>query len=84
MSQTENRRARGVKRNYPESIAIIADFVMEAVRDGKSVAELMSEGGKVLRHNQVMAGIAEKIQEVEMEATFPDGTKLVAIHNSIR
>ena len=63
------RLARGVKLNYPESVAIIADFVMEAARDGKSVAELMSEGGKVLRHDQVMDGIAEMTQEVEMEAT---------------
>ena len=78
------RLARGVKLNYPESIAIIADFVMEAARDGKSVAELMSEGGKVLRRDQVMDGISEMITEVEMEATFPDGTKLVTIHNPIR
>jgi urease subunit gamma len=78
------RLVRGVKLNYPESIAIIADFVMEAARDGKSVAELMSEGGKLLRRDQVMDGIAEMIQEVEIEATFPDGTKLVTIHDPIR
>ena len=79
-----NRLARGVKLNYPESVAIIADFVMESARDGKSVAELMSEGGNLLRRDQVLEGIPEMIQEVEMEATFPDGTKLVTIHDPIR
>jgi urease subunit gamma len=78
------RLARGVKLNYPESIALIADFVMEGARDGKSVADLMSEGGKVVTRGQVMEGISEMIQEVEMEATFPDGTKLVTVHNPIR
>ena len=81
---SRGRLARGVKLNYPDSIAIVADFVMEAARDGKSVAELMSEGGKLLRRDQVMDGIPEMIQEVEVEATFPDGTKLVTVHNPIR
>jgi urease subunit gamma len=78
------RLSRGVKLNYPESVALIADFVMEGARDGRSVAELMSDGGKILTREQVMEGIAEMIEEVEMEATFPDGTKLVTIHNPIR
>jgi urease subunit gamma len=78
------RLARGVKLNYPESVALITDFVMEGARDGKSVAELMSAGGKVLSRDQVMEGIPEMIPEVEMEATFPDGTKLVTVHNPIR
>ena len=77
------RLARGVKLNYPESIALITDFVMEGARDGKSVAELMSAGGKVLSRDQVMEGIPEMIPEVEMEATFPDGTKLVTVHDPI-
>jgi urease subunit gamma len=78
------RLARGVKLNYPESVALITDFVMEGARDGRSVAELRSDGGKILTRDQVMEGIAEMIEEVEMEATFPDGTKLVTIHNPIR
>jgi urease subunit gamma len=78
------RLARGVKLNYPESVALITDFVMEGARDGKSVAELMSAGGKVLSRDQVMEGIPEMILDVEMEATFPDGTKLVTVHNPIR
>jgi urease subunit gamma len=78
------RRARGVKLNHPESIALITDFVMEGARDGKSVAELMSEGGKVLPREQVMEGIPEMIHEIEVEATFPDGTKLVTVHDPIR
>ena len=78
------RLARGVKLNYPESIALIMDYVMEGARDGKSVADLMSEGGKVLTREQVMEGIAEMIHEVQVEATFPDGTKLVTVHNPIR
>jgi urease subunit gamma len=78
------RLSRGVKLNYPESVALIADFVMEGARDGRSVAELMSDGGKILTREQVMEGIAEMIEEVEMEATFPDGTKLVTIHDPIR
>ena len=80
----ERRLRRGVKLNYPESVALITDFVMESARDGKSVAELMSEGGKVLRRDQVMEGIPEMIHEVEVEATFVDGTKLVTVHDPIR
>jgi len=78
------RLARGVKLNYPESVALITDFVLEGARDGKSVAELMSEGGKVLTRDQVMEGIEEMISEMQVEATFPDGTKLVSVHNPIR
>ena len=78
------RRARGLKLNYPESIALIADFVLEGARDGKSVAELMAESGKILTRAEVMEGIAEMIPEMQVEATFPDGTKLVPIHNPIR
>ena len=78
------RLARGVKLNYPESIAIITDFVAEGARDGKHVADLMSEGGKILTRNQVMEGISEMIHEIQVEATFPDGTKLVTVHNPIR
>ena len=78
------RLARDVKLNYPEAVALITDFIMEGARDGKSVAELMSEGGKILTRDQVMEGISEMIHEVEMEATFPDGTKLVTVHNPIR
>jgi urease subunit gamma len=78
------RLARGVRLNYPESIALITDFVMEGARDGKSVAELMSEGGKILSRDQVMEGVSEMIQQIQVEATFPDGTKLVPIHDPIR
>ncbi len=78
------RLARGVKLNYPESVALITDFVMEGARDGKSVAELMSAAGKVVTRDQVMEGIPEMIPEVEMEATFPDGAKLVTVHDPIR
>jgi urease subunit gamma len=78
------RLARGVKLNYPESVALITDFVLEGARDGRSVAELMSEGGKVLTRDQVMEGIEEMISEMQVEATFPDGTKLVSVHNPIR
>ena len=78
------RLARGVKLNYPESVALIRDFVMERARDGKSVAELMSEGGKILGRDQVMESIPEMIHEVEVEATFVDGTKLVTVHDPIR
>lgn len=83
-SVARGRRARGVKLNYPESIALITDFVLEGARDGKSVAELMSESGKVLTRAEVMEGIAEMIPEMQVEATFPDGTKLVPIHDPIR
>ena len=78
------RLARGIKLNYPESVALITDFVMEGARDGKSVAELMSESGKILTRDHVMQGISEMIYEMQVEATFPDGTKLVSIHNPIR
>jgi len=78
------RLARGIKLNYPESVALITDFVMEGARDGKSVAELMSEGGKIVTRNQVMEGIPEMINEIQVEATFPDGTKLVSLHDPIR
>ena len=78
------RLARGIKLNYPESTALITDFVLEGARDGKSVAELMSGGGKVLTRNQVMEGIPEMLHEMQVEATFPDGTKLVSIHDPIR
>ena len=78
------RLARGVKLNYPESVALITDFVLEGARDGKSVAELMSESGKILKRDQVMEGIPEMIREMQIEATFPDNTKLVSIHDPIR
>ena len=78
------RLARGVKLNYPESVALITDFVMEGARDGKSVADLMSEGGKLLTRDQVMEGISDMLHEMQVEATFPDGTKLVSIHDPIR
>ena len=77
------RLKRGVKLNYPESVALITDFVLEGARDGKSVAELMSESRKVLGRDQVMQGISEMIPEMQVEATFPDGTKLVSIHEPI-
>ena len=79
-----NRRARGVKLNYPESVALISDFVVEGARDGKSVAELMSDSGRVLARADVMEGIPEMLQQLQVEATFPDGTKLIPIHNPIR
>jgi len=78
------RLARGVKLNYPEAIALISDFVVEGARDGRSVADLMSAGGEVLKRADVMDGIAEMIHDVQVEATFPDGTKLVTVHNPIR
>jgi urease subunit gamma len=78
------RLARGVKLNYPESVALITDFVLEGARDGRSVSALMSESGKVLRRDQVMQGVSEMIREMQVEATFPDGTKLVSVHNPIR
>jgi urease gamma subunit len=78
------RLARGVKLNYPESIAVISDFLMEGAREGKHVAQLMSEGGNILARDQVMEGISEMISEIQVEATFVDGTKLVTVHNPIR
>ncbi len=78
------RLERGVKLNYPEAIALISDFVVEGARDGRSVADLMQAGGEVVTRAQVMDGIAEMIPEIQIEATFPDGTKLVTVHNPIR
>ena len=78
------RLERGVKLNYPEAIALITDFVVEGARDGRSVAEMMRDGATVLRREQVMDGIAEMIAEIQVEATFPDGTKLVTVHHPIR
>ncbi|HWV80483.1 MAG: urease subunit gamma [Hyphomicrobiaceae bacterium] len=78
------RLERGVKLNHPEAIALITDFVVEGARDGRSVSELMEAGAKVLRRDQVMEGIAEMIHDVQVEATFPDGSKLVTVHNPIR
>jgi urease subunit gamma len=78
------RLARGLKLNYPETVALITDVVLEGARDGKSVADLMAEGGRVLTRDQVMDGIADMIFEMDVEATFPDGTKLVTVHNPIR
>jgi urease subunit gamma len=78
------RLERGVKLNYPEAIALITDFVLEGARDGLSVADLMRDGALVLTRDQVMAGVPEMIHEVQVEATFPDGTKLVTVHHPIR
>jgi len=78
------RLERGVKLNYPEAVALISDFVVEGARDGRTVAELMAAGASVLTREQVMEGIAEMIHDVQVEATFPDGTKLVTVHQPIR
>ena len=78
------RQARGLKLNYPEAIAIITYEIFEGARDGKSVAELMSYGTTILKRADVMEGVADMIHEVQAEATFPDGTKLVTVHNPIR
>ena len=78
------RLERGVKLNYPEAIALITDFVVEGARDGRSVADLMQAGGHVVTREQVMEGVAEMIPDVQVEATFPDGTKLVTVHEPIR
>jgi urease subunit gamma len=84
-AQVARRRLeRGVKLNHPEAIALITDFVVEGARDGRSVADLMAAGGEVIRRDQVMEGIAEMIHDIQVEATFPDGTKLVTVHNPIR
>jgi len=80
----EKRLERGLKLNYPESIALISSRLQEAARDGKSVAELMQYGATILTRNDVMEGIAEMIHDVQIEATFPDGTKLVTVHDPIR
>lgn len=79
----EQRRARGVKLNYPESVALISAAIMEGARDGRSVAELMSAGTKLLSRADVMDGIPEMLAEVQVEATFPDGTKLITVHDPI-
>jgi urease subunit gamma len=79
----ERRRARGLKLNHPEAIALISAEIMEGARDGKSVAELMSAGRTILTRDEVMDGVAEMIDEVQVEATFPDGTKLVTVHQPI-
>lgn len=79
----ERRKDRGVKLNYPEAIALISAEIMEGARDGRSVAELMNHGRTLLTRDDVMDGIAEMIDEVQVEATFPDGTKLVTVHNPI-
>lgn len=79
-----NRLARGVKLNHPEAIALITDYVVEGARDGRSVAELMEEGAHVISRDQVMDGVADMIHDVQVEATFPDGTKLVTVHQPIR
>jgi urease subunit gamma len=78
------RLERGIKLNYPEAIALVTDFVLEGARDGRSVADLMRDGGLVLTRDQVMEGVAEIIHDVQVEATFPDGTKLVTVHDPIR
>lgn len=78
------RQARGLKLNHPEAVALITYEIMEGARDGRSVADLMSFGHTILRRTDVMAGVAEMISEVQVEATFPDGTKLVTVHDPIR
>jgi urease subunit gamma len=80
----ERRLRRGVKLNHPEAIALISDFIMEGARDGRSVAYLMEAGAHVIRRDQVMEGIAEMLPDVQVEATFPDGVKLVTVHQPIR
>ena len=80
----EQRKKRGIKLNYPEAIAIIANFVVEGARDGATVANLMKSGREVLTRNDVMSGVPEMIHTVQVEATFPDGTKLVTIHDPIQ
>jgi urease subunit gamma len=80
----ERRLLRGVKLNYPEAVALITDYVLEGARDGRTVAELMRDGATVIAREQVMQGVAEMIHEIQVEATFPDGTKLVTVHEPIR
>ena len=80
----ERRLQRGVKLNHPEAVALITDYVLEGARDGKTVAELMRDGGTVLSRAQVMEGVPEMVHEIQVEATFPDGTKLVTVHEPIR
>jgi urease subunit gamma len=78
------RQARGLKLNYPEAVAIISSEILEAARDGKSVAEIMVLGARILRRDDLMDGIAEMLHEVQVEATFPDGTKLVTVHDPVQ
>lgn len=78
------RLERGVKLNYPEAVALISDFILEGARDGRSVSDLMEEGSNVLTRDAVMPGISDMIHDVQVEATFPDGTKLVTVHRPIR
>ena len=80
----QRRRSRGLKLNYPESVALVSYEVLEGARDGKSVAELMSYGATILKRDDVMEGVPEMMAEVQVEATFPDGTKMVTVHNPIR
>ena len=79
-----NRKGRGIKLNYPEAIALISDFVVEGAREGRTVADLMEAGANVVKKDECMSGIPEMIHEVQVEATFPDGTKLVTVHHPIR
>ncbi|PKO24764.1 MAG: urease subunit gamma [Betaproteobacteria bacterium HGW-Betaproteobacteria-8] len=79
----ERRKARGVKLNYPEAVAYISAAIMEGARDGRTVAELMGYGATLLSRDEVMDGVAEMVPEIQVEATFPDGTKLVTVHNPI-
>jgi urease subunit gamma len=83
-SVARRRLERGVKLNHPEAVALITDFVVEGARDGRSVAELMEAGAHVIARDQVMEGVAEMIPDIQVEATFPDGTKLVTVHEPIR
>ena len=83
-SVARRRLERGVKLNHPEAVALISDFIVEGARDGRSVADLMESGAHVLTREQVMDGIADMIHDVQVEATFPDGTKLVTVHEPIR
>lgn len=83
-SVARRRLERGVKLNYPEAVALISDYVVEGARDGRSVAELMRDGASVIGRGQVMEGVPEMIHEIQVEATFPDGTKLVTVHQPIR
>ena len=78
------RRDRGVRLNYPEAVALITDYVLEGARDGRTVAELMRDGATVVTREEVMEGVAEMIHDIQVEATFPDGTKLVTVHEPIR
>ena len=80
----EDRRARGLKLNYPEAVAIITAAILEGIREGKSVAELMQYGTTLLKRDDVMEGVPEMLHEVQVEGTFPDGTKLVTVHNPVR